>query len=74
MLPIQVDAATTAGMTYIRYVEKGLGPNDADNNSAILRIDETVAGVTNIGWAGGSKAFAYQWSLRAAYVYEPLKR
>jgi len=74
MLPVQIDENTTAGVTYVRYVKNGLNTDAAANNSAILRYEEITPGLMNIGWAGGSKEFIYQWSLRASYTYSPLKR
>lgn len=74
MLPVKIDSTTTAGMTYIKYIQKGSSVNDNEANSSILRINESVADVTEIGWANGDKTFTNKWADRASITYLPLNR
>ena len=74
MLPVKIDAATTAGMTYIKYVQLGSSTNDNEANCSILRINESVADITEIGWANGDKLFNNAWADRATITYLPLIR
>jgi hypothetical protein len=74
MFPVEVDEYTTAGVTYLQYVDKGLATNPNEANSSILKIDETVANKTLFLWANGNKLFNNVWANRASLTYLPLMK
>ena len=73
LAPIEIDDTTTAGLTYVRYVNKGSTTDDNAQNCAIQCIDETGA-TTKILWAEGTTEFIFTWGNRAAITYLPLKK